>query len=90
MNMNMCARLMTTAAEPVMLEGVKVTGDLKGLLFEAIFWFRRSQMESALEEYFNALRKLDATKRGRVEWPIYGQSMSKILQLESSIPSKSR
>ena len=26
---------MTTAAEPVMLEGVEVTGDLKGLLFEA-------------------------------------------------------
>lgn len=35
MNMNVCARLVTTAAEPVMLEGVKATGDLKGLLFEA-------------------------------------------------------
>lgn len=35
MNENRCARLMTTSAEPVMLEGVKVSGGLKGLLFEA-------------------------------------------------------
>jgi len=29
------ARLETSDGEPVMLKGVKVTGDLKGLLFEA-------------------------------------------------------
>ena len=35
MNTNEYARLESTSGEPVMLEGVKATGDLKGLMFEA-------------------------------------------------------
>jgi hypothetical protein len=35
MNTIECARLESTFGEPVMFEGVKATGDLKGLMFEA-------------------------------------------------------
>lgn len=46
------------------------------------YWFKRSQMVAAIRSYLNSLRAFAAKRQHRVEWPIDGQSIYDVLQLE--------
>lgn len=49
------------------------------------FTFSCGQMRVALGQYFDAVRALDAEYAGRLEWPIRGQTIAKILKLEARV-----